>query len=115
MFHVGHDQADAVTKAEAWTAEQAERLGVTPREILDTVARGWLPPDIKLAKTKYHLEGENNGLAVFRAQIRNAPIRPIKRKPPKPSNWDIGTVRHGEQVAAPENTATADAFKQAAE
>ena len=95
--------------------QRAARLGMTPKEILEAVCRGWLPPDIEQATSKYYLEGTNNGLAVFRAQIRNAVVRPIKRKPPEPLNWGTTMARHGEQVVAPENTAMADAFKQAAE
>ena len=103
----------AVAKADAWTTRQAERLGVTSAEIIDAVARGWLPADIEAAESKYYLESENNGLAIFRAQIRNAEVLPIKRKPPRPSNWNTAKVRHAEQVGSP-NPAMAEAFAKAA-
>ncbi len=38
-------QAEAVAKAGRWTAAQATRLGMTPKEILEAVCRGWLPPE----------------------------------------------------------------------
>ncbi len=33
-------------QAHAWTAAQAERLGVTPEAITATITRGWLPDQI---------------------------------------------------------------------
>ena len=41
--------------AEAWTANQADRLGVTAEAIEATIKRGWLPDEIAVAQTAAEL------------------------------------------------------------
>ena len=36
----------ACNRAEAWTANQAERLGVSPEAIETAIRRGWLPDQL---------------------------------------------------------------------
>ena len=118
-------QAEAVEKAGRWTAAQAARLDMTPKEILAAVTRGWLPPDIEAVESKYYLEGVNNGLAVFQAQVRNAPVMPIrsaydtrsskrKSRPARDSSRNSWKQTYG-PVEPRGPTAMTEAFKQAAE
>ena len=46
---------EATEQARAWTASQAERLGVTPDAIEATIKRGWLPDEIDAAETAAEL------------------------------------------------------------
>ena len=72
----------AVDKANAWTAEQATRLGVAPAELLQAITgRGWLPEQIEalpIARvddlTDVPLCRE---LADTIARIASAPILPV--------------------------------------
>ena len=71
---------------------------MTPDEILDAVARGWFPEDIEAAPSKYHLEGDNDGLSAFRENVRNGEVLPVVNTKPKPRNFNTSKVRHGAQV-----------------
>ena len=42
-------------QAHAWTAAQADRLGVSPEAIEATIRRGWLPDQIDAARTAAEL------------------------------------------------------------
>ncbi len=55
--------------AAAWTATQAERLGVTPEAIEATVARGWLPDEIAGAPTAADLLGPPPKRDVFGLKV----------------------------------------------
>ncbi len=55
--------------AEAWTANQAERLGVTPDAIEATIKRGWLPDQIDAARTAAELLGEPPDRDVFGLKV----------------------------------------------
>ncbi len=48
-------RAEATETARAWTANQAERLGVSSDAIEATIRRGWLPDEIDAAKTAAEL------------------------------------------------------------
>ena len=80
---IGYEQAAAVDKAEAWTAEQAERLGISNGEIMAAVMRGWTPKMIgHIAIANAGQLGENpppaNGMAAAIRKIRNAPILSLR-------------------------------------
>ncbi len=109
-----------VARAERWTAGQAERLGTTPEVILDAVLRGWMPPEIEKAETRYHLEGAPASAEA--KKIREAEVRPIKMKPPPPPNWGTPRANRRNLLAreygprgATGSTTMEEAFKQAAE
>ncbi len=55
--------------AEAWTANQAERLGVTPDAIEATIKRGWLPDQIDAARTAAELLCEPPDRDVFGLKV----------------------------------------------
>ncbi len=46
---------EATEQARAWTAAQADRLGVSSDAIEATIRRGWLPNEIDAAKTAAEL------------------------------------------------------------
>ena len=56
-------------QAEAWTANQAERLGVTPEAIEATIKRGWLPDEIDAAETAAELLCEPPDRDVFGLKV----------------------------------------------
>jgi hypothetical protein len=117
---VGRDQEalrrSAVDCADRWVVGQAARLQTGPAVVLDAVRRGWLPPDIETATSKYQLEDIPPPDAAMReavAAIRSAPIRPVintrsTRGGDRNSSW-----RH-EQSEPDGPTAMEQAFQQAA-
>ena len=114
----------AVAKADAWTAEQAERLGVTNAEVLDAVKRGWLSGMIQHLPASrvgefYGPPDCSDAYGKLREQIKTAQVLPIRNKAPVPYNW-CQPLAHGNhhnksQPSEPGETAMAAAFKQAAE
>ena len=48
---------EATEQARAWTANQAERLGVSVEAIEATIQRGWLPDEIDAAASAAELLG----------------------------------------------------------
>ena len=55
--------------AEAWTANQAERLGVTPDAIEATIKRGWLADEIDAVETAAELLCEPPDRDVFGLKV----------------------------------------------
>ena len=127
-MRVGRDQAQqrksAIEKANEWTAEQATRLGIEPREILDAVRRGWLSGIIQHLPASW--VGEISGppdcydaYGKLREQIKTAQVLPIRNKAPAPYNWSQplahGNHHNKSQPSEPGETAMEAAFRQAAE
>ncbi len=56
-------------QARAWTANQAERLGVTPDAIEATIKRGWLPDEIDAAASAAELLGQPPERDVFGLKV----------------------------------------------
>ena len=118
-------RASAQRKSEKWTAEQAERLGVTPEEILAAVRRGWLPEDILAATSKYQLEDVPLCAEMREAieKIKSAPTMPLRSAPPRRdsgrNSWRREQSKPSGAAVGPRGstgpTAMAEAFKQAAE
>ena len=55
--------------AETWTANQAERLGVTLEAIEATIKRGWLPDEIDAAGSAAELLGQPPERDVFGLKV----------------------------------------------
>ena len=60
---------EATEQARAWTANQAERLGVTPEAITATITRGWLPDQIDATETAAELLCEPPDRDVFGLRV----------------------------------------------
>ena len=46
---------EAAGRAKAWTANQADRLGISPEAVSVAIKRGWLPAEIDSAATALEL------------------------------------------------------------
>ena len=56
---------EATEQARAWTANQAERLGISSEAIEATIRRGWLPDEIDAVETAAELLCEPPDRDVF--------------------------------------------------
>ena len=104
MGETRYDEAprvEARRRAERWTAHQAARLHTTPENILEAIReRAWLPEDIEGVSSKYALEGNPPELVGVEPWVDAAIERRAKAKA---------------RAKATGDTATAEAYKQAAE
>ena len=78
-----YEQHAAVEAAEAWTAAQAERLGVSVDEVMAGILAGWTAAQVeRIGAANAHELAEEppkpQDLAAGINRIRNAPILPIR-------------------------------------
>ena len=59
----------AAGRAKAWTAHQAERLGISPEAIEVAIKRGWLPAEIDTAASALELLLEPPARDVFGLKV----------------------------------------------
>ena len=71
----------AVAKAARWTAEQAERLGYSPDEILAAIRRGWTAEEVEALPVAQANRIEGPPRLALAPKLRDAPILPIRLSP----------------------------------
>ena len=60
---------EATEQARAWTAAQADRLGVSAEAITATIRRGWLPDEVDAVETAAELLCEPPDRDVFGLKV----------------------------------------------
>ena len=79
------DMKGASRKADEWTADAALRFGITSREVLDAIRRGWTPElinELPAAEVDYLFEkpAADPETAKLIRNIRNAPVLSVPHK-----------------------------------
>ena len=69
MYSNRSERQHYTATAGAWTAAQAERLGVSSDAIEATIKRGWLPDQIDAAQTAAELLGQPPERDVFGLRV----------------------------------------------
>ena len=69
MFGDPHGKQHFRDMAETWTANQAERLGVSPEAIEATIKRGWLADQVADATSAAELLGQPPERDVFGLKV----------------------------------------------
>ena len=69
MPYPEYERRAAADRAKAWTANQAERLGISPEAIETAIKRGWLPDQLDNVQDPAELQLDPPARNVFGLKV----------------------------------------------